>query len=440
MKILIVDDEQDICDRIARLLEFEQMEVLTAQNGLSAKRMLENEIIAAVVTDLSMPGMDGLSLLKWIKEEGPEVPVIMMSAYGDIADAVKAIKLGAQDYIVKPFDPDELLFRLKRIVENQKLQRQIEFGQRKSLDAQDWIGENPRMLEIKTLLEKIAPTLSTVLITGESGTGKEVIARAIHQLSPRAENPFIAINIGGVPENLLESELFGYEKGAFTGATSRKHGMFELASSGTLFLDEIGDMPMQLQIKLLRVLQERKIQRLGGTQNFPIDVRILSATNKELEDRIKNDLFREDLYYRLKVIQITLPPLRERREDIPLLAGYFIKKYNSMVGKSVQGIAPDAIKALQGYNFPGNVRELENIIERAVILADTDMITLKELEVSPTAPKTFVKKGTLDDIQKQVIQEALLRWEGNKTKAAEELGITRQTILNKIKEYGIEDV
>jgi two-component system response regulator AtoC len=440
MKILIVDDEQDICNRIARLLEFEQMEAITAQNGLSAKRLLENEIIAAVVTDLNMPGMDGLSLLKWIKEEGPEVPVIMMSAYGDIADAVKAIKLGAQDYIAKPFDVDEFLFRLRRIIENQKLQEQIESGRRKSSDFQDWIGESPRMLEIKLLIEKIAPTPSTVLITGESGTGKEVIARAIHRLSPRAENPFIAINIGGVPENLLESELFGYEKGAFTGAASRKRGMFELASSGTLFLDEIGDMPMQLQIKLLWVLQERKIQRLGGTQSLPIDVRILSATNKELEDRIKNDLFREDLYYRLKVIQIELPPLRERREDIPLLAGHFIERFNRMIGKSLQGIALEALKALQGYSFPGNVRELENIIERAVILADTDMITLKELEVSPTAPKASVKKGTLDDIQKQAIREALLRWEGNRTKAAEELGITRQTILNKIKEYGIEDV
>jgi two-component system response regulator AtoC len=440
MKILIVDDEQDIRERIARFLEFEQMEVLTAQNGLSAKRMLENEIFAAVVTDLSMPGMDGLGLLKWIKEEGPEIPVIMMSAYGKIAEAVEAMKIGAQDYIVKPFNPEELLIRLRRIIENRRFQEEMELEQRKSLDVQDWIGESPNILEIKALIEKIAPTLSMVLITGESGTGKEVIARAIHQLSLRAKNPFIAINVGGISENLLESELFGYEKGAFTGATSRKIGMFELAASGTLFLDEIGDMPMHLQVKLLRVLQERKIQRLGSTQSLPIDVRILSATNRSLEDRIKNGLFREDLYYRLKVIQITLPPLRERQEDIPLLADHFLKKCNSVMGKSVHGIASNAIKALQNYSFPGNIRELENIIERAVILADTEMITLKDLEVSSTAPKAFVKKGTLDDIQKQAIREALLRCEGNRTKAAEELGITRQTILNKIKEYGLEDL
>jgi two-component system response regulator AtoC len=296
------------------------------------------------------------------------------------------------------------------------------------------------MREIKAFVEKIAPTPSTVLITGESGTGKEVIARTIHRLSPRAEKPFVAVNIAGLPENLLESELFGYEKGAFTGASARKIGMFELASSGTLFLDEIGDMPIHLQIKLLRVIQELKIQRLGSTRSIPIDVRILTASNKNLEDQIKKGVFREDLYYRLNVLKIAIPSLRDQREDIPLLVGYFIKKFGKKIGKSVQGIEPEAIQALQNYRFPGNVRELENIIERAIILAGTDTITLKDLGIMPTASKTSVKRGTLDEIQKQAILESLRRWEGNRTRAAKELGVNRRTIQNKIKEYGLEGI
>jgi two-component system response regulator AtoC len=440
MKILVVDDQKFARITITRFLEVEQMEVLSAENGLSAKRILENEIVSAVITDLSMPGMDGLELLKWIQEEGPAIPVIMISAFGDIADAVEAIKLGAQDYIVKPFDPEELVIRVKRIIENQQLKEQVELGKWQHPEFKNWIGESSKMLEIKELVERVAPTPSTILITGESGTGKEVVARAIHKHSLQADEPFIAINIAGVPENLLEGELFGYEKGAFTGATSRKIGMFELASTGALFLDEIGDMPTHLQVKLLRVIQERKIQRLGGTQSIPINARILSATNKNLEERVQKGLFREDLYYRLNVIQIKLPPLRERREDIPLLAGYFIRKFNKTIGKSIQGIESEAIKALQGYEFPGNVRELENIIERAVILANTKTITLRDLGLISSVPKVTVKSGTLEEVQKQAILEALRRWDGNRTRAAEELGINRRTIQKKIKEYGLENV
>ena len=441
MKLLIVDDEKDILEKMVRFFKFEQnIEVFMAENGLSAKRMLENEVFDAVITDLSMPGMDGLTLLKWIQEEGPSLPVIMMSGYGDIADAVEAMKLGAKDYIVKPFNLEEFLIRIKHIIKNHELQDQVELGKRERPDFQDWIGESRAILEIKALVAQVAPTPSTVLITGESGTGKEVVARAIHQFSPRAEKPFVAINIGGIPENLLETELFGHEKGAFTGAGSRKVGMFELASSGTLFLDEIGEMPIHLQVKLLRVIQELKIQRLGSTQSIPINVRILTATNKNLEDHIKKGFFREDLYYRLNVIQIRLPALRERREDIPLLVGHFIKKFSRKVGKSVQSIDPEAIIALQNYEFPGNVRELENIIERAIILARTDTITLKDLGIVPPTAKIRMKRGTLDEIQKQAILEALRRWEGNRTRAAEELGIHRKTLLNKIKEYKFEGV
>ncbi len=440
MKILIVDDEQEIREKIAQILEFEQMNAATAQNGLAAKRLLEEDVFAAVVTDLSMPGMNGMELLHWIQFEGPVIPVIMMSAYGDIRDAVEAMKAGAVDYIVKPFQPEELLLRLRRILDHRRLQIQVEQGRQSQLEPGDWIGESSCMLAIRKLIKKVAPTTSSVLITGESGTGKEVIANMIHTLSTRAKQPFVAINIGGVPENLLESELFGYEKGAFTGAGARKIGMFELASSGTLFLDEIGDMPLQLQLKLLRVLQERKIQRLGSTQSLPIDVRIISATNRNLAERLQVGLFREDLYYRIKVFQIDLPPLRERREDIALFTGHFLKKYAALTRKSVDAVEPDAIHALQNYHFPGNIRELENIIERAIILADAKSITLKELDIASLASKAFSRQGTLDDLQKHAICDALLRWEGNRTKAAQELGISRQTLLNKIKEYGIQDI
>jgi two-component system response regulator AtoC len=384
--------------------------------------------------------MNGLELLKWIQEEGPALPVIMMSAYGEISDAVEAMKLGAQDYIVKPFDLEELILKLQRIIQNRRLHTQVELGKLGNADFQDWIGESPAMREIKAFVKKVAPTPSTVLITGESGTGKEIIARAIHRLSPRSENPFVAINIGGVPEHLLESELFGYEKGAFTGATTRKMGMFELASSGTLFLDEIGEMPIHLQIKLLRVLQDLRVQRLGSTQTIPVDLRILAATHKDLEDQIKKGLFREDVYYRLNVLKITIPSLHHRKEDIPLLVGHFIKKFSKKVGKSVQSIEPDALKALQNYSFPGNVRELENIIERAIILTGTTTLTIKDLGLLTTSSKLSVKRGTLKEIQKQAILDSLRRWEGNRTRAAEELGINRRTIQNKIREYGLRDV
>ncbi len=438
MKILVADDERHIRDTIVDFLKLEGIEACAAENGLSARRMLETEVFKAAVIDLRMPHIDGLSLLKWIQEEGPAIPVIMISAYGDIKDAVEAMKIGARDYIVKPFDPEELVIRIKRIIENQDLKDRVELGKQEGSEFEDWIGESPPLIEIKKLVEKIAPTNSTVLITGESGTGKELIARTIHRLSPRAGAAFVDINIGGMPENLLESELFGYERGAFTGADSRKIGMFELASSGTIFLDEIGDMPAQLQVKLLRVIQERKMYRLGGTRSIPVDARILAATNRNLEDRIKQGSFREDLYYRLNVIRIEVPPLKGCREDIPILTGHFINKLSNKIGRPIRGIDPEALKSLESYRFPGNIRELENIIERAVILAETDTIRLKDLGLATDTPRFRIKSGTLDQIQKQAIIEALGSWEGNRTKAAEELGISRQTLLNKIKEYGLE--
>lgn len=438
MKFLIVDDEKELRDKIVRLCKVEDIDAISAENGLSAQRMLEGEPVDAVITDLNMPGVDGIGLLTWMREHTPTIPVIMMSGFGEIADAVKAMKLGAQDYVVKPIDPEDFIDHVKRIVADHKLHLLIETGKQAPQEFQDWIGESQAMRDIKALIEQIAPTPATVLISGESGTGKEVVARMIHRLSPRAEQSFIAINLGGVPETLLESELFGYEKGAFTGAVARKIGMFELASSGTLFLDEIADVPLHLQVKLLRVLQEREIQRLGGTQNIPIDVRIVAATNQPIEERIKQGLFREDLYYRLNIIQIHLPPLRDRREDLPALIGFFIQKFSQKIGKPVASIEPDALNALQNHKFPGNIRELENILERAVIFAKTTTITLYDLGLTSASTKPYRTKGTLEDIEREVIRNALARWEGNRSRAADELGINRKTLLNKIKEYGLE--
>jgi len=349
------------------------------------------------------------------------------------------MKLGAEDYMVKPFDPDELIIRLKKILERRQLKEEYEAGSRVEGKDSELIGQSKCIEELKEIVKKVAPTTSTILITGESGTGKEVIARYIHNRSLCPEKSFIAINIGAMPENLLESELFGYEKGAFTGAVQRKLGMLELAASGTLLLDEIGDMPLHLQVKLLRVIQENKIQRLGGTQAIPVNARIIAATNRNLNEMVSKGLFREDLFYRLNIIHLHLPPLRERREDIPLLTGYLLHKLKKKLDKPLCGIEPDALVTLQSYLFPGNIRELENIIERALILCDGDTITLDDLgiETRQNARKD-VPGGSLKEIEKWAITQALIRWEGNRTKVAGELGISRKTLQNKIKEYELD--
>jgi two-component system response regulator AtoC len=363
------------------------------------------------------------------------MPVVMVSAFGEIRDAVDAMKRGARDYMVKPFNPEELVIRLRRIVEDERARAQLELG--RNARGERLAGRSKRIAEIRKIVEKIAPTDSTVLLTGESGTGKEVVARSIHEQSRRAEGPFVAVNVGGIPETLLESELFGYEKGAFTGADDRKTGMFEVASRGTLFLDEIGDMPLALQVKLLRVLQEKSIRRLGGTRSIPVDARIIAATNRRMEERVKEGAFREDLFYRLNVVRIEVPPLRERPEDTPLLAGVLISALGARMGKQVKGLDDAALDRLTSYSFPGNVRELENMIERALIFSDGELITAADLRV-PDSPARPTRAESMRDIEKRAITEALLRWEGNRTRAAEELGISRRTLLYKIKEYGLE--
>ncbi|HZJ88555.1 MAG TPA: sigma-54 dependent transcriptional regulator [Sphaerochaeta sp.] len=451
MRILIVDDEPNIRALLSRYLELEGIEGDCAENGLSAQRMLSEFPYDACTVDLKMPGMDGLSLIKWIRKEGFRMPIIMVSAHGEIDDAVNALKEGAQDYIVKPFDPEELVIRLKKLVEAQQLRNRIESESRFFSDEQAsaFVGESSAAQKIREVIERISATSSTVLITGESGTGKEVVARQIHRSSPQRSGPFVAINIGGVPENLLESELFGYEKGAFTGANTRKTGMFELASGGTLFLDEIGDMPPALQVKILRVIQERRITRLGGTTAMPINARIIAATNKNLEERVQSGAFREDLFYRLNVVRIVIPPLRQRREDIPLLAAGILKRLRSEMGHRVVGISPAALSLLTGHDFYGNVRELENILERAVIFANGEEIQAEELDLRgsvPIAGTLDVDQETVDtgevlslkELEVAAIIRSLHRWEGNRTRAAEELGISRRTLINKIAEYALD--
>ncbi|MCK4795776.1 MAG: sigma-54-dependent Fis family transcriptional regulator [Spirochaetes bacterium] len=438
MKILIVDDEKNIRNSLAKYLQLEKIQTATASNGLSAKKLLEEEVFDAAVIDLKMPNINGLELLKWIQEQGPLIPVIMISAYGEINDAVDAMKHGAKDYIVKPFNPEELLLRLERVINEKKINDQIKTGKQILTSDDYFIGNTKEIIKIKNIISKVANTSSTILITGESGTGKEVVAKSIHKFSERAKNPFVSINIGAIPDTLLESELFGHEKGAFTGAVEKKIGLFELASSGTLFLDEIGDMPLLLQVKLLRVLQEKKIQRLGGTQSIPIDVRIIAATNKNIEQIVKEKIFREDLYFRLNVIRINLPPLRERTDDIPTLVGFFIEKLNKSIPKRIKNLSNETINILKNYDFPGNIRELENILERAFILTEEEIITPKDLGLNIPENNKDLKNKKYKNIEKQAIIEALQRWEGNRTKAAQELGISRRSIIYKIKEYEID--
>ena len=386
MKVLVVDDEKNIRESVERYLRLEGLETAGAENGLSAQRLLSEEAFAAAIVDLRMPGLDGLSLLAWLREQGLRVPVIMISAYGEIRDAVEAMKLGARDYVVKPFDPEELVVRLKRVLENRRLEAEVELAA--APEGLEVLGDSPRMREIRAMVEKVAGTPSTVLITGESGTGKEVIARLIHSLSGRADGPFVPVNVGGIPETLLESELFGYEKGAFTGADRRKPGMFELASTGTLFLDEIGDMPLHLQVKLLRVLADRRVQRLGGTLPIPVDARLIAATNRDLNALVADGRFREDLYYRLNVIRLEVPPLRERPGDLAPLVGRLIRRLNARLGKSVRGVDAQALEALRAYPFPGNVRELENLLERAMIFAESDTLGAADLALQAATGAT----------------------------------------------------
>lgn len=443
--VLIVDDEHNLRDSLIEYLALENFTCMGAQNAAEAFSLLDSQIFDAVVLDLRLPGMDGLGILSTVKERIPRLPVIMISAHGDIPDAVEAMKLGAVDYLVKPFDPAELSIRLEKAISDSRLIHMAVVGQRLAESASSehiWRSSSPSMKEVYRMVDRVSPMPSTVLITGESGTGKEVIARDIHRLSPRSSGPFIPINVGAIPETLLESELFGYEKGAFTGATTRKTGLFELAAGGTLFLDELGEMPESMQVKLLRVLQERIVLRLGSTRPLPIDIRIVAATNRDLAAAVRDGSFREDLYFRINVIEIHLPPLRERQSDIAPLAGFFLSRFAKEMGKSVTGLTPAALASLYSYPFPGNIRELENSIERAVILADGPELDSSDFffpETKFEMEESIQEKPTLSirGVEKKTIVSALERNNGHRERTAGELGISRRTLLNKIKEYGL---
>ncbi len=450
-KILIVEDKDSMAQMLRQALELEGYEVVIAKDGIDGIRKLKDSRIDVVLTDLKLPQKDGLEVLKASKEENPLVPVIVMTAYATIDHAVSAMKLGAYDFITKPLDIDHLLLLIRRSLSNQRLITEnillrSELSDHIGMPA--IIGKSPKMLEVAENIQRVASTKTTVLLLGESGTGKELFARAIHYLSPRKGKPFVPINCAAIPRELLESELFGHEKGAFTGAEERKLGKFELASSGTVFLDEIGEMDMALQSKLLRTLQEAEIERVGGTKPIKVDVRIIAASNKNLQEAVANNKLRDDLYYRLSVFPITIPPLRERMEDIPLLVEHFISKYNREMNMQKGGITDDAMKVLMDYDWKGNVRELENVIERAMILSDGEMITSKEISLVPvsTPSMEFSVDGTLDEVAKTAlriaesrrIKKALQDTGGNKTRAAEVLKVSYKTLLTKIKEYGLE--
>jgi two-component system response regulator AtoC len=459
VRVLIVDDERHIRESLKKYLSLEHIDAEGAETGEEALGFLEREVFDAVIPDLRLPGISGQEVLEWIRRRGLSTPVIMISAHGQIPDAVAALKAGAQDYLVKPFDPAELVIKLRALVENKRRENRIEAGNRTAAPDRRLIGKGPAMTALEAQIDRIARTDVTVFITGESGTGKEVTAREIHARSPCGEEPFVAVNIGGIHEGLMESELFGHEKGSFTGAVARKPGLFELAGRGTIFLDEIGEMPMSLQVKLLRVLQERKIRRLGGTGDIPVNARIISATNRNPETLVREGRFREDLYYRLNVFRIVLPPLRERREDIPLLTASLLAKLSGRMGRPPLTLSPGAAEKLLDYSFPGNIRELENILERALIYCEGPEIQPEDIDLRDSSgnasglPRPVSAPGTargssgpdtagretpsLSEIEKEAIQAALARHGGNRTRTAGELGITRKTLLNKIKSYGL---
>jgi two-component system response regulator AtoC len=453
--ILVIEDKESMLDMLRQTLESEGYKVICAKDGAEGIKKLVDERIGLVLTDLKLPKKDGFDVLKAVKEENPILPVIVMTAFGTIETAVKAVKEGAYDFLTKPFDTDHLLVLIKRALDTTRLAAENillreEFADK--LGMPKIIGKSIQMQEITAKLQKVAPTNATVLIHGESGTGKELFARAIHFLSQRKDSPFVAINSAAIPRELLESELFGYERGAFTGAEARKLGRLEMADKGTVFLDEIGDMDLALQSKLLRVLQEQVIERVGGGKPIKIDVRIVAATNKDLDKAVAAKLFREDLYYRLNVFPLVIPPLRERRDDIPLLAQNFMNKFCAEVRKGPFTIADEAMDILRKFPWRGNVRELENVIERAVIYADGGVVRAKDLGISETTiidalAEHVPMDGSLQDVaaaatrivESRRIRQVLKQTSNNKTRAAEILQVSYKTLLTKIKDYQLEE-
>lgn len=453
--ILIVEDEVNLRDILEFLLQQEGYNVTTVSDGNNAVKILESDIYDVVICDIKLPGRDGYSLLEYKKEMELRADFIMITSYGSVESAVEAIKMGAEEYITKPFLNEDILRIVKKIIKYQQLQRENEVFKKEVSEKYNFgntiIGKSKVMTDIFELIQKVSKYDSSVLISGDSGTGKELFAKAIHFTSNRKNYPFIPINCGAIPEGLLESEFFGHVKGAFTGSTRMKKGLFEQGEGGTIFLDEIGEMSLGLQVKLLRVLQENEIRRIGDIKSRKINIRIIAATNKNLDERIQMGSFRKDLYYRLNVIEIKLPSLSERKDDIPLLVDYFIQHYNKSFNKNIKGIERNALDKLINYPWPGNVRELQHVIQRAIILSQESYITLSDLledinsdtnVLDISIPTNFfdlkmVLNQSKELIEKELIRKALKKTNGNRTKAAKLLGISHRSLMYKINEYNI---
>jgi DNA-binding NtrC family response regulator len=455
-KALVVDDEPNLRRVLAAMLKREGYEVTVAEDGVQALAELRKNGADVVVTDQVMPKMDGISLLKAVLADFPEVPVIMITAHGTVDSAVEAIKLGAFDYITKPFEQDELKRVIAKAVRTRDLSKTSVPAPSDEKARQALVGASASMQEVFKILDKVADTPSTVLITGESGTGKELVATALHAGSSRRTKPFIRINCAAIPKDLMESELFGYERGAFTGAVTSKPGRFELADDGTLFLDEIAEIPPEMQVKLLRALQESEFERVGGIKTLKVDVRLIAATNRDLKKEVAEGRFREDLFYRLNVVPIALPPLRDRTDDIPALVRHFVDKYNKRLNKKVQGIEPDALEVLQEYDWPGNIRELENLMERMLLFAEgpvllasdlpeplktVDTVKLPVLAAGPAGDASMkeIVRQAAAELERDLIGRALEETGGNVTQAAKKLKISRKSLQIKMKEFGLRD-
>ena len=448
--VLVVENEANMRRVLTALLRRNGYRTLEAGDGEAALEQLEGERVDAVLSDLKMPRMNGLELVEHMRKRFRPIPVILLTAHGTIGSAVEALKQGAFDYLTKPFDPEEIRQVVSKAVRTRALQESETIADSEEDPEQLLRGESPALRSVKRMLLRVAPTPATVLISGESGTGKELVARSLHLRSPRRSLPFVKINCAAIPEGLLESELFGYEKGAFTGAAARKPGRFELADGGTLFLDEIGEMPLSAQPKLLRAIQEGCFYRVGGTRTITVDVRLVIATNRDLKREVREGRFREDLFYRLNVVPIQLPPLRERREDIPVLARYFVERFAQRLKRTAKEIEPEVLDALAAHSWPGNIRELENVIERMVLLSDQPTLSRRdlppELLVEPGRSPLSERLPPLRErirsetrrIEREVILEALEITNGNVTKAARRLGISRRGLQLKMKELEIE--
>jgi DNA-binding NtrC family response regulator len=440
-RLLIVDDDPIVRDSLGQWFDSEGYQVETVSSGREALSRAERDRWDLALLDIKMPGMDGMELQRRLREIDPEMPLIIMTGYASVETAVESLKNGAYDYITKPFDPDELVYLVRRALEHRATKREVvrlRENLREVFPRSDLIGQGPSMKRVTELIETVAPTDATVLVTGESGTGKEIVARAVHALSPRRYMPLVVIHCGALTESLLESELFGHERGAFTGAQARKKGKFEVADGGTVFLDEIADISLRVQTDLLRVLQEKEIVRVGGTQPVPVDFRCVAATNKRLEDLVKEGSFRPDLYYRLNVFTIDLPPLRERREDIPLLVAHFVDKLSAAMNRPPPRVSAAALDLLLEYAWPGNVRELENAVERALLIG-------REPELQPAAfpfqmraaPVDTGSGRSLEEVERQHIRKILEETAWNLSRAARVLDIDRTTLYNKLKRYGL---